>query len=602
MYRVEHINAFPAREHSAILRFSQPSCLTMNQLVPLISLRDPPTLGECAVTNAVNALASAGIEQRGAIFTKREVVEFILDLAGYVADRQLHKLRLLEPSFGNGDFLLPAIERLLKAWKAAGEPEAYRALNDAVMAVELHRTTFEATRSKVEALLKHEGIEPKIAEALAQQWLVFGDFLLLPVSQPFDFVIGNPPYVRQELIADALMLEYRARYRTIYDRADIYIPFIERSLLSLSKHGQLGFICADRWMKNRYGAPLRQMISEGYHLKIYVDMVDTPAFHSEVVAYPGITIIVREKSGVTRIAHRPAIDAATLSTLAKSLLSMKEHSALGAGVKELKGVVVGAEPWILESSDQLALARRLEKSFPTLEESRCKVGIGVATGADKAFIGRFDDLDVELDRKLPLVMTEDILDGTVKWQGFGVINPFAATGELVDLADYPKLRRYLNARRGEIARRHCAQKAPAKWFRTIDRIYPEHAKKQKLLIPDIKGKAHIVYENEGLYPHHNLYFITSDDWDLQALQAVLLSGIARLFVAIYSTKMRGGYMRFQAQYLRRIRVPQWADVPNHLRLRLKAAAKTRYLVACNQAAFELYGLSESERTALGGNG
>ena len=39
------------------------------------------------------------------------------------------------------------------------------------------------------------------------------------------------------------------------------------------------------------------------------------------------------------------------------------------------------------------------------------------------------------------------------------------------------------------------------------------------------------------------------------MQAVLLSGIARLFMSIYSTKMRGGYLRFQAQYLRRIRVP-----------------------------------------------
>ena len=31
-------------------------------------------------------------------------------------------------------------------------------------------------------------------------------------------------------------------------------------------------------------------------------------------------------------------------------------------------------------------------------------------------------------------------------------------------------------------------------------------------------------------------------------------------VAIYSTRMRGGYLRFQAQYLRRILVPLWEDV------------------------------------------
>ena len=496
---------------------------------------------------------------------------------------------------------MPAIERLLEAWIAAGRPEAFRAMNDAIRAVELHRTTFEATRLKVLARLRRESIKATTAEALVTQWLIFGDFLLLPVEEPFDVIIGNPPYVRQELIADVLMLEYRARYRTIYDRADIYIPFIERSLASLKKNGNLGFICADRWMKNRYGGPLRQMVAEGFHLKIYVDMVDTPAFHSEVSAYPAITIIARGKPGATRLAYRPAIEATALSALAKSLLT-KAHPAPGTGVKEMYGITAGAEPWILESSDQLALVRRLEKSFPTLEQTGCKVGIGVATGADKAFIAPYDTLDVEADRKLRLAGTRDILDGTVNWRGLGVVNPFAPNGGLVDLAEYPKLRRYLNARREEIAGRHCAQKAPANWYRTIDRIYPEYAAKPKLLIPDIKSEAHVVYENEGLYPHHNLYFITSDSWDLHALQAVLLSGIARLFVAVYSTKMRGGYLRFQAQYLRRIRVPQWADVPARFRSRLKAAAQAHDVAACNRAVFELYGLTEEERTALGGNG
>ena len=81
------------------------------------------------------------------------------------------------------------------------------------------------------------------------------------------------------------------------------------------------------------------------------------------------------------------------------------------------------------------------------------------------------------------------------------------------------------------------------------------------MIPDIKGEAHIVYEPGKLYPHHNLYFITATDWDLHALQAVLLSDVTRMFITLYSTKMRGGYLRFQAQYLRRLRVPHWRDVP-----------------------------------------
>ncbi|MES9904106.1 MAG: Eco57I restriction-modification methylase domain-containing protein [Sedimenticola sp.] len=555
------------------------------------------------VQAAIEQLAlNAEADSRGAVFTRREVVDFILDLAGYTDDQPLYGKRLLEPSFGGGDFLLPIIERLLNAWRAArSNGTALDELGDAIRAVELHHDTFRSTYAAVVVLLTREGMAAKTAAALAGRWLSQGDFLLAPLEGEFDFVVGNPPYVRQELIPAPLLAEYRSRYQMMYDRADIYIPFIGRSLSVLSNGGCLGFICADRWMKNRYGGPLRSLVAERFHLKVYVDMVDTPAFHSDVIAYPAITIISREAPGATRIAHRPTIDRTKLATLA-GLLGARTLLKEAGPVRELTRVTNGAEPWLLESSDQLALIRRLEGSFPLLEEVGCKVGIGVATGADKAFIGDFDALDVEPDRKLPLVTTKDIMSGEVKWHGQAVINPFAESGGLVDLYEYPRLRRYLEARREVIAGRHCARKAPANWYRTIDRITPARAARPKLLIPDIKGEAHIVFEGGELYPHHNLYYVTSDDWDLRALQAVLLSAVSHLFVATYSTKMRGGFLRFQAQYLRRIRVPLWAEVTEPLRRELAEAAIKRDVQACNRAVFKLYDLSHEERSALGGNG
>jgi hypothetical protein len=64
--------------------------------------------------------------------------------------------------------------------------------------------------------------------------------------------------------------------------------------------------------------------------------------------------------------------------------------------------------------------------------------------------------------------------------------------------------------------------------------------------------------------------------------------------------MRGGYLRFQAQYLRRIRIPPWSEVPQVLRRALAEAAQRRDLETCNQAVFELFGLSRDERAALEG--
>ena len=555
--------------------------------------------GLCPIQAAVAAMACSGIESRGAVFTRREVVDFILDLAGYTADKPLHKARLLEPSMGQGDFLTPVIERLLSAYSRV--PAKYRRgivedLGDCITAIELHQVSYDQTCELVRQALRSHGISARDAKALYKRWLHQGDFLLMHLEQVFTHTIGNPPYVRQELIPDALVAEYRRRYSTIFDRADIYIPFIERSLSLLIPDGQLGFICADRWMKNRYGGPLRQLIADKFHLKCFVDMVDTNAFHSDVIAYPAIVVISRGKAEATRIAFRPEIDASKLQTLARAMTAPKMGK--GRGVSEVAALARGSEPWMLEAPDQLALIRRLEADYPTLEEADCKVGIGVATGADQVFIGPYDILDVEPDRKLPLAMTRDIASGTVKWRGFGVINPFAASGGLVPLTAYPKLAAYLERHGTAIKARHVAKKNPNSWYRTIDRIYPEMASVPKLLIPDIKGSAQVVYEPGKLYPHHNLYFVTSSVWDLQALQAVLLSDIARLFISLYSTKMRGGYFRFQAQYLRRIRLPHWKTVPEALRADLVRAAKSLDIAACNAAASELYRLTLTERSAL----
>ncbi len=563
----------------------------------------PSLTGFCPVQRAVGEMAESGIGHRGAIFTRREIVDFILDLVGYTSDKPLHTMRILEPSFGKGDFLIPVVQRLFKVYrrqKSRVKEDVVANLSDTLCAVELHKESFLGTRERLLSLLKDQGLSENQSLALANAWLIQGDFLLTSFPKPFTHVVGNPPYVRQERIPEALIEEYRKRFHTIFDRADIYIPFIEKSLSHLAEGGALGFICSDRWMKNRYGGPLRQVVADRFHLKAYVDMVDTQAFQSDVTAYPAITVIVNEKPGTTKVCHKPEIERMNLKNVARTLLSEKKPS-LNSPVKSLENVVSGAEPWLLESSDLLALVRRLERDFPTIEEAGCKVGIGVATGADKAFIGPYDALDVEPDRKLPIAMTRDILTGEVKWRGYGIINPFADDASLVNLGNYPKLREYLEARRDKIAQRHVAQKSPTNWYRTIDRIYPELAQKPKLLIPDIKGEAHVVYENGQLYPHHNLYYILSEAWDLKTLRAVMLSGIAHLFISVYSTRVRGGYMRFQAQYLRRICLPRWGDVSAELKDKLITTAERDDRAECNNLIFGLYGFSKQERAILEGH-
>lgn len=542
---------------------------------------------------AVDDLAAQDELERGAVFTRREVVAALLDLAGYTDDRPLHQWKLLEPSFGAGDCLLPAVDRLLAACtRHSLLPDQCARLRAALRGVEIHPASFDATREAVRARLHAWGASPSDAADLCDAWLLRDDFLLAAIDESFDVVVGNPPYVRQERIAAALLAEYRRRYRTIYDRADLYVPFFERGLQLLRPDGRLAFICANRWLKNRYGGNLRELIARDYHLSHYIDMEGTDAFRADVFAYPAITIIRRGRGDVTRIARRPDV-ARELPAIARAML---EPAADDPRVEQLE-VVRGREPWLFDAADRLRALRRLEHDFLELEDAACKVGIGVATGADRIFIGDLESLPVEDARKLPLAMAPDLQDGAVAWGGKGVVNPFEPDGSLADFARYPRFAAYVQAHRDALARRHVAQRNPNGWYRTIDRIYTELTATAKLLIPDIKGEPAVVLDEGRYYPHHNLYYVTSSTWDLRALATVLRSSVAVLFVSAYCVKMAGGFMRFQAQYLRRIRVPRWTDIPAETRAAL-IAAQPGDRAAIDRAAFAAYRLTAAEADTI----
>lgn len=549
------------------------------------------------VSNAVNQIRKSGVEERGAVFTKRAVVDFMLDLAGYTADQDLTTARLLEPAAGEGEFVQAAVARLLASYfeRGGSAEDAAPALKDAIRAVELHEDSHDQARASVGAQLAERGLAKNDIEQLLGQWFVCGDYLLTPLPAHFTHVLGNPPYVRQELIPAALLEEYRRRYETIYDRADLYIPFIEKSLTLLAPGGVLAFICSDRWMKNRYGGPLRSMVTQGFHLRYYVDMVDTPAFEGDVMAYPAIFVIGREAPEATRIARRPVIEPKTLEDLAAALTG---GDSPGSQVEEADvALAVGSAPWILEDAAAVQLLRRLESTYPTLESVGCRVGIGVATGADKVFIQPMEALDVEDARCIPIVMAADIQSGVLEWSGNAVLNPFEPEGGLVNLTDYPRFAAYLQAHEVQIRRRHVANKNPNRWYKTIDRIWPELTETPKLLIPDIKGAANVVYDEGAFYPHHNLYYVVSSGWNLRALQAVLRSSVAEFFVSMYCVKMKGGFLRFQAQYIRRIRLPSWEEVSPSMRQRLIAAADAPRKT-CDETAYALYGLSKAEQATI----
>lgn len=196
---------------------------------------------------------------------------------------------------------------------------------------------------------------------------------------------------------------------------------------------------------------------------------------------------------------------------------------------------------------------------------------------------------------MPLVTTKDIASGAVKWRGQCVINPFVGdTTKLIDLRDFPKARAHFERHRERLAGRNVAKRDQQRWWRTIDRIYPDLQTLPKLLIPDIKADNLIVLEPGKLYPHHNLYFVASEGWDLRALRTILRSSIGKFFVWMYGVKMRGDFLRFQAQYLRRICTPRLESLKKRAVSQLLSVDASNDQDDIDDVVANVYGLTDRE--------
>jgi hypothetical protein len=496
---------------------------------------------------------------------------------------------LLEPACGEGAFLIPAVKRLMQVLdRSKGELSD---LKSAIRAFDIDSSHVTSTKRSLVSLITSYGHGIDETIALVDGWISEGDFLLAGIDVRFDVIVGNPPYIRIEQIAPELQVEYRRRFVSIYDRADLYVAFIEKSLTLLEPNGILSFICADRWILNRYGAPLRNIVTSNFHLTTYIDLHHASPFTSDVIAYPSIFVI---SPGATKAVNVFKISTADVMECEQVRRSLKEniegresenHSVYDSWFK-------GDEPWTLSSPDQLKILRLLEHKFhPIEDDGTTKIKIGVATGNDELYIVS-KKAPIEKSRLLPLVMRADLQQGNVVNSGRFVINTFEDSDGVINLEHYPKLNAYLEKHADKILERHVAKKNARGWFRTIDRVYPKYVTKPKLLIPDIAGANEVTFDPGNYYPHHNLYYVVSETWDLEVLGGLLSSKIALFFVWSYAVKMRGGYLRFQAQYLRRIRVPNPTEMDGCLKKEIKDAFRSRDFKRLDRLSLRAYGLKQ----------
>jgi N-6 DNA Methylase len=178
-------------------------------------------------------------------------------LASEVANEPLLRApnTTLEPSFGEGAFLLPVIAHYMELEQGSTASRLEHVLNERVWGVEIDPVMYDRAIAAIEA---RWGSMP------ARHNLVCGDYFLFePGSIKFDLIIGNPPFggTFDAALEDQLDRRY-GRYGGRKLKKETYSFFTAKALEELAPDGELAFICSDTFLTISTMGGLRMLLMD----------------------------------------------------------------------------------------------------------------------------------------------------------------------------------------------------------------------------------------------------------------------------------------------------------------------------------------------------
>ena len=208
-----------------------------------------------------------------------------------------------------------------------------------------------------------------VADFFDPEWM-FG------VSDGFDIVIGNPPYIQLQNDGGKLAKLYAdCNYKTFARTGDIYCLFYERGHQLLKPNGHLCYITSNKWMRAGYGEKTRDFFAKNTNPMLLIDFAGVKIFESATV---DTNILLFAKAAnehktwcaVTNKQNKDSV---------KNLSVFVQQSGTECEF-------YSSDSWVILSPIEQSIKRKIEAVGTPLKDWDIQINYGIKTGCNDAFI------------------------------------------------------------------------------------------------------------------------------------------------------------------------------------------------------------------------
>ncbi len=219
----------------------------------------------------------------GQVYTPAYIVDKILRQVGFYGSFRAKKI--LDPACGDGRFLVPIANHII----CNSQPEFIKDNLLLINGWDIDAHALSACRENLNKLLENTDIQVdwnlKQADALKQ----------LDEEERFDFIVGNPPYIRIQHLPEEQRKYVQAVYSFCKSGAtDLYIAFFQLASTLLKTEGICGFITPNSFFSSETARSLRSFFEWNQNL-IQVTNYGAIQIFENAATYSAITIFGKLK-------------------------------------------------------------------------------------------------------------------------------------------------------------------------------------------------------------------------------------------------------------------------------------------------------------------